>query len=90
MPLVGARAGRPHRRDGAGAGLDEVQQRPGDAVAVVRAEAAGQCLRLLGRDGRGDGFELPDAPVDLVLVGILVGQGPPATKAWISGLMTPS
>ncbi|MFD5570302.1 hypothetical protein [Streptomyces cadmiisoli] len=49
MPFVGVRTKRLYYRKRAGTGLDEVQQRPGDVMALIRTEAAGQGLRFVFR-----------------------------------------
>ena len=73
VPLVGVRSGggAQHR---VGAGLDEVQQGPGNAVAVVRAEAGDQRLRFLPSDRLRDRSKLLIASVDLFFARVPVGE----------------
>ncbi|WP_345567518.1 glycosyltransferase family 2 protein [Streptomyces plumbiresistens] len=73
VPLVGVGSGV-GGQDGVWAGLDEVQQGPGDAVAVVRAEAGDQRSGFLARDRLRNRFELLDAPVDLLFARVPVGE----------------
>lgn len=87
MPFVGVRTGRFYYGDRAGAGLDEVQQCPGDAKAVIWAEAAGQGLGFVGRAG----LEIASSCLTRRSISSSSasqsGSGPPATKAWTSSLI---
>jgi hypothetical protein len=77
VPLVGVRTGV-GGQDGVRARLDEVEERPSDAVAVVGAEAGGECSRFVPGNRLGDRFELLNAPVEFFFARVPAGK-------WASG-----
>ncbi|MER6738913.1 Ku protein [Streptomyces puniciscabiei] len=72
-PLVGVRS-RVGGHDRVRAGLDEVEERPGDAVAVVGTEAGDKRSGFFSGDWSRNRFELLDAPVDLFFARVPVGE----------------
>ncbi|MBB4986673.1 hypothetical protein [Streptomyces nymphaeiformis] len=86
VPLVGV-WGWLGLEDRVGAGLDEVQECPGDPVAVVGSEAGNEGSRFLSYHRLADRFELGDTPIYLFLLSVQSGSGPAATKVRTSGLM---
>lgn len=73
VPFVGVRSGV-GGQDRVRAGLDEVEERPSDAVAVVRTEAGDERTGFLPRDRLRDRFENLDAPVDLFFARVPVRE----------------
>jgi len=73
VPLVGVRSGI-GGQNRVRIGFDEVHERPGDAVAVVRAEARDERSGFLARDRLRNRFELLGAPVDLFFACVPVGE----------------
>src|SRR5690606_4547074 len=47
---------------------------PCSLMAVIRAKAVGQCLRLFRRHRRGNRLKLFVAPVDLYFIGVPIGE----------------
>ncbi|MCP9994333.1 hypothetical protein LUX09_33920 [Streptomyces albogriseolus] len=86
VPLVGVRSGV-GGQDRVRARLDEVKERPGDAVAVVGAEAGNERTGFFSSDRLRDRFELLNAPVELFFARVAVGKWAAATNTCTSGLM---